>query len=158
MAFQIILNLLIALIWMSLHTTWDTLNFAIGYLIGLLLIYIMRRFFAREFYGIKIWAVIKLLVLFIKELIVSSMVVLKHIISPRLKFKPGILTYQTELTSDWELTLLSTLVTLTPGTILIEISRDQHLVYIHAMDIQDAEELSAHIRGTFEQAIKEVTR
>ncbi|WP_017812733.1 MULTISPECIES: Na+/H+ antiporter subunit E [Paenibacillus] len=158
MAFQIVLNLLIAVVWMSLHTTWDALNFIIGYMIGLLLIFAMKRFFPDDFYGHKVWAVWKLLLLFFWELIKSSVVVLRHIVSPRLNINPGILTHRTDLTSDWELTLLSTLVTLTPGTILIEVSREQQLVYIHAIDIQDEDKMSEDIRNTFEKAIKEVTR
>lgn len=158
MGFQIVLNLLIALVWMALNNTWDVVSFIIGYLIGLLLIFILRRFFPNEFYGRKLWAVVKLILMFFSELLKSSVMVLGHIIRPKLNINPAILTHETDLTSDWELTLLSTLMTLTPGTVLIEVSREQHLVYIHAIDIQDAEELSAHIRDTFEKAIKEVTR
>lgn len=158
MAFQIILNLLIALVWMSLNTTWNPLNFLIGYIIGLLLIFAFKRFFPHDFYGHKLWAIFKLILLFFSELIKSSIVVLRHIVSPRLNINPGILTHHTDLTSDWELTLLSTLVTLTPGTVLIEVSREQHLVYIHAIDIQDENKMSEDIRNTFEKAIKEVTR
>ncbi len=158
MGFQIILNLVIALVWMALNTTWNGLNFIVGYLIGLLLIFGLQRFFPQPFYGCKLWAAFKLIVLFFSELFKSSMVVLRYIVSPKLDINPGILTYETDLTSDWELTLLSTLVSLTPGTVLIEVSREQHLAYIHAIDIKDEEELSHNIRNTFERAIKEVTR
>ncbi|MEW4368407.1 Na+/H+ antiporter subunit E [Paenibacillus kandeliae] len=158
MGFQIVLNLLIAFVWMALHTSWDTPSFVIGYLIGLLMIFALHRFFPQPFYGRKLWAVVKLIVLFFSELIKSSYVVLKHIVSPKLDINPGILTYETDLTSDWELTLLSTLVSLTPGTVLIEVSKEQHLAYIHAIDIRDEEKLSSDIRNTFEKAIKEVTR
>ncbi len=158
MAFQIVLNLVIALVWMALHTTWSGLDFIIGYLIGLLMIFALRRFFPQPFYGRKLWAVVKLIVLFFSELFKSSFMVLRYIVSPKLDINPGILTYETELDSDWEMTLLSTLVTLTPGTVLIEISREQHIAYIHAIDIKNEEDLSNSIRNTFERAIKEVTR
>ncbi|MBP1996317.1 multisubunit Na+/H+ antiporter MnhE subunit [Paenibacillus eucommiae] len=106
----------------------------------------------------QIWAIFKLLVLFLKELVVSTIAVVRQIIRPRLLVRPGIFAYQTELETDWEVTLLACLITLTPGTLTLEVSNDQRTLYIHAMDIQDVEQLSKQIKGTFERAIMEVTR
>lgn len=106
----------------------------------------------------KVWAVCKLLVLFLKELVLSTIAVVKQIIHPRLNMRPGIFAYQTELISDWEVTLLGCLITLTPGTLTLEISPDQRTLYIHAFDMEDAEQSAKQIRQTFEKAIMEVTR
>lgn len=105
----------------------------------------------------KAWAVLKLLVLFMKELLLSSIVVMRNVLRPRLAFHSGIVAYETELKSDWEISVLSSLICLTPGTLTLDVSADGRILYIHAMDIQDAESLSAQIRGTFEKAIREVT-
>lgn len=106
----------------------------------------------------KIWAVIKLLVLFNRELLLSSFSVLKEVLRPGLKIRPGIIQYDTELKSDFEITLLSCLICLTPGTLTLDVSGDGKTLYIHAMDLQDADELAAQIKGSFERAIMEVTR
>lgn len=106
----------------------------------------------------KSWAIIKLLVLFNKELFVSSYTVMLHIIRPRLTLHPGIIAFETELKSNWEITVLSCLICLTPGTLTLDVSHDGRTLYIHAMDLEDAEVLSKHIKGTFERAIMEVTR
>ncbi|NIK79269.1 multisubunit Na+/H+ antiporter MnhE subunit [Paenibacillus castaneae] len=106
----------------------------------------------------KLWAIVKLLILFIKELFISSYAVMLQIVRPRLQIRPGIFALKTELKSDWEITLLSCLICLTPGTLTINVSRDSRTLYIHAMDIEDANELSLQIKGTFERAIMEVTR
>lgn len=105
-----------------------------------------------------VWAIVKLFVLFNKELVKSGIDVIKHIITPKLKIRPGIFAYTTELQSDWEVTLLSCLITLTPGTLTMEISEDGTTLYIHAIDIEDVDLLTQQIRGTFEKAIMEVTR
>jgi multicomponent Na+:H+ antiporter subunit E len=106
----------------------------------------------------KCLAVVKLLLLFLKELILSNIAVTLHVLRPRLKLQPGIFAYRTELTSDLEVTLLANLITLTPGTQTMEISPDGRILYIHAMDIQDVDTVRAQIRGSFEKAIMEVTR
>ncbi|WP_019635832.1 Na+/H+ antiporter subunit E [Paenibacillus fonticola] len=158
MALQILLNFLISVIWMFLNNDWSASGFMIGYIIGIALIGLLSRLWPQGFYMKKVWAVIKLLVLFIKELFKSSFTVIGQVISPKLNIRPGIFAYVTELKSDWEVTLLANLITLTPGTLTLDVSRDGSILYIHAMDIGDADELCSEIRSTFERAIMEVTR
>ncbi|WP_213528050.1 Na+/H+ antiporter subunit E [Paenibacillus cisolokensis] len=158
MALQILLNFILAFVWMFLNDDWSFPRFAAGYLIGLTFIAILRRFWPHEFYVRKLWAVVKLLALFAKELFISSIAVLRHIVSPKLNIRPGIFAFRTELRSDWEVTVLSCLICLTPGTLTLEVSGEGDVLYIHAMDIDDAEKLGEQIKGTFEKAIMEVTR
>ncbi|GGO05577.1 Na+/H+ antiporter subunit E [Saccharibacillus kuerlensis] len=158
MAFQLLLNLVIAFVWMLLMRDLSLSGFLVGLLIGLLLMTLMRRFFPRPFYPKKVWGCLKLLGLLLKELVVASFTVIRQIIKPKLTLTPGVFAYKTELHPGWELTLLCGLVNLTPGTLLLEISSDEKTLYIHAMDIQEAHGVETHIRTTFEHAIMEVTR
>lgn len=158
MALQILLNFLIAVVWMFLNNNWSASGLIVGYVVGLALIGMFSRFWPQGFYMKKVWAIVKLLVLFIKELFKSSFVVIGQVISPELNIRPGIFAYTTELTTDWEVTILANLITLTPGTLTLDVSRDGSILYIHAMDIDDVDELCMEIRNTFEKAIMEVTR
>jgi multicomponent Na+:H+ antiporter subunit E len=158
MPFQILLNLVIAFVWMFLNDHWGPVSLFMGYVIGLGLIYFLRRFLSTEFYLRRVFAIISLLLLFIKELILSSISVLKQILSPKLDIRPGIFAFPTELKSDWEITLLANLITLTPGTLTLEVSPDGKTLYIHAMDIPHTDEVILQIRNSFEKAIMEVSR
>ncbi|WP_310832705.1 Na+/H+ antiporter subunit E [Paenibacillus pedocola] len=158
MAIQILFNLLIALLWMLLNTNSSGSSFIVGYVLGIAILLILRKSWTRPFYLRRLWAMLKLLLIFIRELAISNFVVLGHILRPKLAIRPGIFAYETALTSAWEVTLLSCLICLTPGTLTLDVSGDGKTLYIHAIDIADAEELAAQIRGTFEQAIMEVTR
>lgn len=158
MALQILLNLIIAFVWMFLYNDWSVPRFTVGYLLGMICIGLLSRFWPHDFYLKRLWAVVKLLVLFARELFVSSFVVMLQIIRPKLSIRPGIFAYKTELKSDWEITLLSCLICLTPGTLTLDVSHDGQTLHIHAMDIEDADELSLQIKSTFEKAIMEVTR
>ncbi|KAF4325667.1 Na+/H+ antiporter subunit E [Paenibacillus xylanivorans] len=158
MAFQIVLNLIIAFVWMFLNNAWNGVGFLTGYLLGLLLIGSMRRFFPQRFYIVRVWAIIKLIALLFKELVRASIEVIRQIVKPKLDIRPGIFTYQTQLSSDWEVTLLCLLISLTPGSLPLEISGNQRKLYIHALDIKDQQKMSDDIKNTFEKAIMEVTR
>lgn len=80
------------------------------------------------------------------------------VLRPKLDIRPGIFAMETKLTSDWEITLLANLITLTPGTLVVDVSPDNKTLYVHAVDIEDAEEAIEDIRGSFEKAIMEVSR
>ena len=157
MAFQLLLNFMIAFLWMFLHNDWTGPRFVIGFLIGILILLGMRRLWPRLYLG-KVWAIIKLIFLLLRELVVSSYVVVKAVLRPELNIRPAILKYTTELKSDWEVATLITLLCLTPGSVVLEVSDDNRTLYIHAMDVDDPAQFRANIRDTFERAILEVTR
>ncbi|HLR23217.1 MAG TPA: Na+/H+ antiporter subunit E [Pseudogracilibacillus sp.] len=156
MAFQILLNFSIAVVWMLLNTSFKASTFIIGYLIGMIAIVIMRRYFKDKLYLYRIWALIKLNLIFFRELLLSNIDVLKIVLRPKMDIKPSVFAYPTELEHDWEITLLSNLITLTPGTLVLHVSDDQRTLYIHAIDVEDVNEEIDSIKNSFEKAIKEV--
>lgn len=158
MAFQILLNVIVAIVWMFLVNDYSTSSCIVGYIIGLLIIFTLRRFFPRRLYLYNVIAVIKLVFIFLKELVLSNLSVFKVVVSPKLNMRPGIFALETELEKDWEITLLANLITLTPGTLVVDVSDDNKTLYIHAMDIDDVEQVRQDIKKSFEKAIQEVSR
>ncbi|ALC84612.1 MULTISPECIES: Na+/H+ antiporter subunit E [Bacillaceae] len=158
MPFQILLNVFIAVTWMFLSVSFKPSTFIVGYILGLLMLFMVRKSFSTRFYLDKVWAVIKLTLLFLKELTLSNFSVLMLIIKPKMPIRPAIFAMPTVLEKDWEITLLSSLITLTPGTIVIDISDDNKTLYIHSLDFEDIDEAIQSIQNTFEKAILEVSR
>lgn len=158
MAFQIVVNLFIAVIWLLLEGNYTLGSFLFGYLIGVLILFLLRRFLVFEFYLKRVWAIIKLIVLFFVELIKANIDVLKIVISPRLTNKPGIVAVETRLDTKLEITLLAALISLTPGTTSMDFSPDGKTIYVHSLHVPDKEEMIEKIRNTFERAIMEVTK
>ncbi|WP_203248170.1 Na+/H+ antiporter subunit E [Sporosarcina beigongshangi] len=157
---QLLLNLFIAFLWMTLMDE-DELRFTTffaGFLVGIGIIFFMHRFLGTQFYLRRVYSTIKLIFIFISELTQSSIIVLKQILSPRLKIKPGIFKYETVLKSDVEVTMLSLLLTLTPGSVVMEVSPEGNVLYIHAMDVEQSKDALLNQLGNFEKAIMEVTR
>lgn len=158
MAFQLLLNFFIALVWMFINSSMTASTFIVGYLIGLILIIMMRRFFKGRLYIWRLWATFKLTLMFFRELTLSNISVLRVVLRPKLNIQPMIFALPTDLEHDWEITLLSSLITLTPGTIVLNVSDDQRTLYIHAIDVDDVDEAIDSIKNSFEKAIKEVSR
>lgn len=158
MAIQILFNFLIALIWMFLQNDFSFTSFLLGYMIGIIILFVLRRFLIFKFYIHRVWAIFKLIIIFLIELTKANIDVVKIVFTPKLKNKPGIVAMETELTTEVEITLLAALISLTPGTISMDFSPDNKTLYIHALDIQDKEQMIEEIRSSFERAIMEVTK
>lgn len=158
MAFQILLNLSLAILWMFIKVSYDPISFIRGYLFGLLIIFVLRRFFHSRFYLYRVGSMISLVLLFLKELVLSNWSVVKLVIRPKLNIRPGIFAYETNLTEDWQITILSNLITLTPGTLVLDVSDDNKILYIHTIDIDDVDDAVSSIKNSFERAILEVSR
>ena len=158
MSFQILLNLFLAFLWMFLSSNYSLSRFIIGFLLGLVLIITFRKFFKSRLYIDRVWSVTKLTFLFIKELILANISVLVLVLKPKLELQPAFFKYETTLTEEWEITLLSSLITLTPGTVVVHVSDDSKSLFIHVIDSNDIDETIDSIKNSFEKAILEVTR
>lgn len=158
MAFQILLNVVLAFLWMFIKVSYDPISFIKGYIFGIVIIFILRRYFRSRFYLSRIWSMIKLTLIFFRELILSNVAIVKIVLKPKIDMRPGIFALETELTEDWQITLLSSLITLTPGTLVISVSEDNKILFVHAMDIGEVEDEINSIKNTFERAILEVSR
>ncbi|MFB3166377.1 Na+/H+ antiporter subunit E [Neobacillus sp. 179-C4.2 HS] len=158
MAFQILLNVVLAFLWMFIKVSYDPISFIKGYIFGLLVIFVLRRYFHSRFYLFRLWSFIKLIFIFIKELILSNIAIVKIVLKPKLDMSPAIFAMDTVLTKDWQITLLSSLITLTPGTLVIDVSDDNKTLFIHAMNIGEVEDEINSIKNSFEKAILEVSR
>lgn len=160
MAAQFLLNLFIAMLWVLLSDEVPPRfsTFMTGFVVGIGILYTLYRFYGTQFYLKRVFAVIQLIFIFNWELLMSSYTVLKQIMTPKLNITPGIFTYETQLETDWEITALALLLTLTPGSVVMEVNPEGDTFYIHAMDIETSKDAVLRSIGKFEQAIMEVTR
>jgi len=158
MPFQIIIHLIIACMWMLLNESYSFSSFFAGFLVGIVLLYLFRRFLPGSFYLRRWFMIFGLLILFIKELIKSNIDIVKLVYKRQPEVEPGIFALPIDLEKDWEIALLANLITLTPGTLSIAVSRDHSVIYVHAMHIDTIEESINSIKNSFERAILEVTR
>src|SRR5699024_788052 len=157
---QFILNLFIAFLWMTFQDE-DELRlstFFVGFIVGIVIIFLMHRFFGTRFYLRRLYCVIKLILIFISELFQSGCLVRKDILSRDIDLQPGIVSYETELRGAWEVPSLALLLTLTPGSVVMEVTPEGNVFYIHAMDIEKYKGNLISSLAKFEKAIKEVTR
>lgn len=157
---QFILNLLIAILWtfISDEPEFQITTFVFGYIVGIGIVFLLHRLFGSRFYLARPYALVKLILIFIRETFTSAILVLGQILSPKVNYKPGIFKYETQMRGEWEITAISLLLTLTPGSVVMEVSPEEDYLYIHGMDVDQAKQVLLNSLSTFEKAIMEVTR
>jgi multicomponent Na+:H+ antiporter subunit E len=101
---------------------------------------------------------ISLVLLFLRELILSALKVALLVVSPKPRLRPGIIAYPLTLTGDAEITLFANMITLTPGTLSVDVSDDKRTLFIHAIDIESREKLIGDIAAGFETKVLQVFR
>ena len=101
---------------------------------------------------------LRLIALFIKELVLSALQVAWLVVQPKLRLSPGFIAYPLTVTSNVQITLLANLITLTPGTLSVDVSEDRKTLFIHAIDIPDREALVGRIAAGFETRILRAVR
>ncbi len=93
---------------------------------------------------------------YIKEVVLANFKIAYEILTPRHHMKPGILVIPIPVHSSLELLLLVNLVTMTPGTLAIDVAPDQSAVYIHAMYADDPDGLRQAMKEGFLKKLHEV--
>lgn len=76
---------------------------------------------------------------------------------PKLDVNPAIFEYPLEIKKNWQIVMLSNMITLTPGTITVNISHDNSKLFIHRLDTENIQDEILAIKETFEKSILEVS-
>jgi multicomponent Na+:H+ antiporter subunit E len=71
---------------------------------------------------------------------------------------PGFIAIPLDARTDFEILIVSNLISMTPGTLSMDISPDRKFLYLHVMYIDDLEEIRQTIKSKFESRVLEVLR
>lgn len=96
---------------------------------------------------------------FLRELVMANIKMAYFTLSPLRSLRPAILAVplRDDLT-DVEIMVLSSLLTLTPGTLSLDVSADRKILFVHFMHVEDADAAIREIQEGFERRLLEVTR
>ena len=151
-------NLFLAAIWVAVTGSPTPGNFLLGLVLGLLILQLTRGTLHSRRYLQRMTRVLRLAGFFVVELIRANLQVAYEVITPRHYMCPGIVAVPLEARTDAEITLLAALVSLTPGSTMVEVSEDRRVMYVLHMYIQDADKVRREIKDGFERRILEVLR
>lgn len=152
------LVIVLALGWAGITGNFSGLNLLFGGLVGGVAILILRYSIHQQGALRKAGKVLLLIGLFLYELLVSAVKVALVVLQPNLKaaLKPAIVAVPLTVKSDAEITLLANMITLTPGTLTVDVAGDRSVLYVHVLALDSDTALIAGIANGFEARIREV--
>lgn len=151
-------NVMLAIAWAAVSGDFSVLNLFFGFCLAALVLSLIREQVGSVHYFVKLFRGVRLMIVFVVELVKSSVWVAWVVLSPRPRLTPAIIAYPLEVDRDFEITLLSSLITLTPGTLSVDVSRDRKTLYVHCMDAPDIDAVVGNIKNSFERRILETFR
>ena len=149
---------LFALVWLAVSGSFTIPNLLLGLVAGALSLALIRGHIQPDGRRLRPLKMLSLLMLFLKELALSAWKVAVLVASPKMRLKPGIFAFPLTVDRDFEITLLANLITLTPGTLSVDVSADRKVLYVHALDCSDPVGARRDIANGFERKIMEAFR
>jgi len=150
------LNILLAVVWQALTASFSLFGLISGFLIGYGALWLAQPLFGEVSpYFRRVYRVIRLVLFFLWELVISSIRVAGDILRPQGRSKPGIVEMPLDVGSDLEILLVTSLISLTPGTLSLDVSPDRKTLFVHAMFADDPEALVAELKHGMERMVKE---
>ncbi len=154
----LLLNVLLALAWVALTGEFSPANFVVGFLFGYAALWMTQHMVGQTSYFRKIRTVIRFACFFMWEVVKANMKVAYDVLSPRQRITPGIIAIPLEAKTDAEITFLANLITLTPGTLSLDVSEDRRVLYIHAMYVENADQFRQEIKDGLERRLLDMLR
>lgn len=155
---QFLMNLLLTGIWVALTGSFMLINFAFGFALGFFLLWMLSQEDDNKRYFNRVPKIISFFFSFLFEMLKANWEVAYDVITPGFFMRPGIVKYPLTAETDMEITMLSNLISLTPGTLILDVSDDKKVLYIHVMYLKSKDLFVKHTQEKFENKLLEILR
>lgn len=153
------LILFLAVAWIVLTGTADVPNVIFGLIAGALLSRLAPSPRGGRWTGRRAWAMVSLAAYFVWELVLANIRVAAAVLGPHTRLSPAVVAVPLDAKTDLEITLFANLVTLTPGTLSVDVSPDRRLLYVHTISFDgNLEATRRELKDGFERRVLEALR
>lgn len=151
-------NLLLAIIWYAAVGRGGVAELMFGFAVGYAVLWWLKPLLGPTVYFNKLPKGALFLLFFIKELVLSTLRVAYDVVTPAAHRRPGVVGIPLDAGTDLEIVSLSSLVTLTPGSLSLDISDDRKMLFVHSMFAKDPEQVRRHIKEGYEARVLDLLR
>lgn len=152
------LNLFLALGFSAVRGQFTLTGLLTGLVVGYQALWISKPLYPDVAYFTRVPRVLHLGGYFVYQLIVSNFRVMWEVITPRQSSRPGIIGIELAARTDMEIMLVANMISLTPGTLSLDISDDRRVLYVHFMFLDDPAAARREIKDGLERRILEALR
>ncbi len=151
-------NLTLALVWAAMSGHFDVLNLLLGFAFGYLVLFLLQRVVGGSSYFRKSATLVRFVAFYILEVVRSNLRVAVDVATPTSRAHPAVVAVPLDARTDAEITLLANLITMTPGSLAIDVADDRSVIYVHSMFVDDPEAFRRGIKDDLERRVLELLR
>lgn len=151
-----LLNLFLALVYAALTDHLTAPNFALGFVLGLIVLSLASRAMGAPGYGHMYIRLARFAMYFLRILIIANVQVAWEIITPKFHMSPRIIRYSVAGLTPVQITTLASAITLTPGTLSADIDEAGEYLYIHSMYARNREDTVRDLDELKDRLMREV--
>lgn len=155
---RVLVALLFTVLWALVSGSFSLPNLILGLVLGAGTLWLIRDDRPVEGVRMRPLRVLGLAGVFAVELVKSGIKVAQMVLRRDMGLHPGIIAYPLSVKRDFEITILANLITLTPGTLSVDVSDDRGTLYIHCVDATDPAAVVKDMQTSFERRIQEAFR
>lgn len=145
------LNTVLAIAWVAFTGSVSLVGLITGFVIGYGALWLIQPLIGTSTYFRRVTAWIKLVIMFHYELIVSSFAVAMDVLTPKHRSRPAIIEVPLDVKTDTGILLVTNLISLTPGTLSLDVSEDRKTLLVHAMFADDPDALRKSLKDGMER-------
>lgn len=152
------LNIALALSWGALTGNFNPPNLLTGFILGYGALFIIRRALEPSDYFVKVRQVIRFALFFLWELLRANLRVAFDVLTPGFHMQPRVIGIPLDAQTDSEIMALTYFINLTPGSVVLDISSDRSVMFVHVMYAPDADAMRREIKEGGERRILRLMR
>jgi multicomponent Na+:H+ antiporter subunit E len=152
------LNIALALSWGALTGNFHPSNLLTGFVLGYGALFVVRRALEPSDYFEKVWQAIQFALFFLWELILANLRMASTVLSPGFHMQPRVIGIPLEAWTDAEIMALTYFINLTPGSVVLDVSSDRSMMFVHVMYAPDADAMRREIKENGERRILRLLR
>ena len=152
------LNILMAVAWSALWEGFSLINLLAGFALGFVSLWLVRGLIdpARQGYFRTLPQSVLLAIYFFKELVKSCIQVARDCVARHPNINPTIVHMPLDVKTDLEIFLVANLITLTPGTLTLDVAEDRSYLVVHSIYGGDDAALIADLKAGMEAHVMKV--
>ena len=150
-----LLSLLVAVTWLLAHNSLYVGHVILAVAFGLGLPRLTLAFWPGAPRLRRPGAALRLLAVFAYDIVVANFLVARLVLGPNARLRQAFVRVSLDLRDEFGVALLASMVTLTPGTVSVDLDDEAWVLVVHALDTDDPEGLSALIKRRYERPLME---
>ena len=151
-------NLVLAVAWVAMTGSFSAEGFVIGFALGYGVLFAISRVFGGSAYFGKAGRVLGFVLFYLRELVVANLRVAYDVVTPTHHMHPGVVAVPLDARTPGEITLLANLITMTPGTLSLDVSDDHTVLYVHGMFVDNEQAFIDEVKRGLERRVLETMR